>query len=110
VAADSQTELDRINERLRNLQILENNIPRLRARYQENIDTLRALLTLQNLNARLESRYPREMGRRHDEFDLIYRVATQNLLLRDGRYQPRLPNQTFNIGQTVAPISLDFID
>lgn len=109
VAADSQTELDRINERLRNLQILENNIPRLRARYQENIDTLRALLTLQNLNDRLESRYPREMGRRHDEFELVRNVAINNLWLRNAWYQSRLPNQTFNIGQTVAPITLDFV-
>ena len=107
--ADSRAELDSINERLRKLQTLEDNIPRLRARYQENIDTLRALLTLQNLNDRLESRYPREMGRRHDEFNLVRDVAINNLWLRNAWYQSRLTNQTFNIGQTVAPIPLDFI-
>lgn len=108
-ATGSSTELDRIKERLRNLQVLEDNIPRLHDRYQKNIDTLNRLLILQKLSERLQSRYPWEIDRRHDEFNLIRDISINNLWLRNAWYQSRLPNQTFNIGQTVAPIPLDFI-
>ena len=102
----SRDELDRIRERLRNLQVLENSIPMLRARYQENINHLNTLMQLQILNERL---HPWEINRRNAEFALIRDVSINNLLLRDARYEARLHDQSFRVGDVVAPIPLNII-
>jgi len=107
--ANTQAEIDAIDTRLAQLDVLEWQIETLRARYQDNLNRLNRILALQNLEQRMTTTHPGELARRQTEFHTISEISHNNLLLWDVTYEPFLPNQNINIWWTLWPITLNFI-
>lgn len=108
-STNTQTEIDHIDDRLKMLNVLEWQIEELRTRYQANLDKLKKILTLQQLEQRMNTTHPGEMRRRQNEFNTIRDISNNNLLLWNAAYEPELPNQSVNIWWVLWPIHLDFI-
>ena len=114
-AADTQTQIDNINTRLDQLNVLEWQIETLRARYQDNLNRLNRILSLQQLEQRVNAT---EMDRRHREFNTIRQISNNNLLLwpwAPGTYEPYLPNTAVGVWERwmwwnpAREIHLDFV-
>ena len=118
-AANTQAQIDNIDSRLEQLNILGWQIETLRARYQDVLNRLNRILALQNLQQRLNTTYPWEMNRRQHEFNTIREISHNNLWLWEwapGTYEPYLPNNTIRVGEVwiwwnpARVVNLDFID
>ena len=115
---NTQIEIDHIDERLDMLNLLEWQIGTLRARYQDNLNRLKRILALQQLQQRINSTHPLEMDRRHREFNTIREISHNNLLLwpwAPGIYEPYLPNTAISVWERwvwwnpAREIHLDFV-
>jgi len=108
-STNTQIQINNIDQRLGQLETLQSQIDNLRARYQDNLDKLKKILALQQLEQRMNTTHPGEMKRRQDEFTTIRDISKNNLLLWNAAYNPELTNQSVNIWWVLWPIHLDFI-
>lgn len=118
-ARNTQIQIDNINTRLAQLDVLQWQIETLHARYQDNLNRLNKILTLQQLQQRMNTTHPGEMDRRQREFNTIREISNNNLLLwpwAPGTYEPYLPNTAIGVWERWAwwnparEIHLDFIN
>ena len=109
-AANTQTEINNIDGRLSQLDILHWQIDSLRTRYQANLNRLNRILALQNLEQRTNTTHPGELLRRQNEFNTIRDISHNNLLLWNLAYVPDIPDQNTNVWWTLWPINLNFIN
>ena len=107
---DTDTERTNTTDRLNKLDILEWQIENLRVRYQENLDKLKKILSLQQLEQRMNTTHPGEMRRRQNEFNTIRDISNNNLLLWNIAYEPELPNQSVDVWWILWPVALNFIN
>ena len=116
-AANTHTQMENINRRLTELDVLEWQIETLRTRYEHNRDRLNNIASLQRLQESTNRNHPWVMDRRHNEFASIRDILYNNLLLwenrdwDDGRerYEPDLPNTTVSIWCAETNINLNFM-
>ena len=115
---ETDTERRNITDRLNKLDVLQWQIETLRVRYQENLDKLKKILALQQLQERMNATHPREMERRQREFNTIREISKNNLLLwpwAPATYEPYLPNTAIGVWETwvwwnpAREIHLDFV-
>lgn len=109
-STNTQIQINNIDQRLGQLETLQWQIENLRARYQDNLDKLKKILALQQLEQRMNTTHPWEMIRRQNEFTTIRDISNSNLLLWNAAYDPELPNQTINVWWILWPVALNFIN
>ena len=118
-AVNTENQINDVDARLAQLDVLELQIETLRKRYQDNLSKLNKILALQQLQDRLNTTHPGEMDRRQREFNTIREISNNNLLLwpwAPGTYEPYLPNTAIGVWERwvwwnpAREIHLDFIN